>query len=78
MLTVFGTILENFGDFVLIFTMNSCKSVIIAALFSPNFSQKKPKIHYRDQVFIFNQKGHFARSKFFLPKLIVSKTVKNM
>ena len=33
MLIVFGTILENFGDFVLISTKSSLKSVIILAFF---------------------------------------------
>ena len=33
MLVAFGTILENFGDFVLIFTKSSLKSVIISAFF---------------------------------------------
>ena len=33
MLVAFGTILENFGDFVLIFTKSSLKSVIILAFF---------------------------------------------
>ena len=33
MLVAFGTILENFGDFVLISTKSSLKSVIISAFF---------------------------------------------
>ena len=33
MLVAFGTILENFGDFVLISTKSSLKSVIILAFF---------------------------------------------
>ena len=33
MLVAFGTILENFGDFVLIFTKSSFESVIISAFF---------------------------------------------
>ena len=43
MLVAFGTILENFGDFVLISTKSSLKSVIISAFFL-QISLKKSQI----------------------------------
>ena len=65
MLVAFGTILENFGGFVLISAKSSLKSVIILAFFSPNFSQKSQNVTVDIKVLYLTTNDTLQGQKFF-------------
>ena len=65
MLVAFGTILENFGDFVLIFTKSSLKSVIILAFFLQISLKKSQNVTVDIGVLYLIRKDTLQGQKFF-------------
>ena len=65
MLVAFGTILENFGDFVLISTKSSLKSVIISAFFLQISLKKSQNVTVDIRVLYLITKDTLQGQKFF-------------
>ena len=66
MLVAFGTILENFGDFVLISTKSSLKSVIISAFFLQISLKKSQSVTVDIRLLDLITKDTLQAQKFFI------------
>ena len=65
MLVAFGTILENFGDFVLISTKSSLKNVIILAFFLQISLKKSQNVTVDIKILYLITKDTLQGQKFF-------------